>query len=266
VCIVSAGQDQWAVAQSSFLLAKLAGADLRFQWSEDALEPADVYLLPGLAGTKPISRRRWSELLARVEAGSTLYVSFDNVVLAGLEVDFGVKVLTRSRRDAPGHFTFKDDARSLPLASAIHLQLEAGRATVLATEPDGNPAFTCCTFGRGCIFLLTTPIESTLATTPGAFQTGPYVDAWRIYARIFDVVTPRRVWRKTSPMIAITEHPQDERRRVVVLINHHPRPVNEPVRLAPGWQLEAILHGQGSVQNGVTLAAGEGVILQLKRT
>lgn len=263
VCILSNDQDQWAVAQTSFTLAKLAGADLTFQWCDDALRDAGVYLLPCLSGVKPLPRRRWLDLLERVKAGAVLYVSLNDAVLAGLENDFGVKVLTRRRRAEIGSLTFTDDARSLPIAATFRLDLQATWAEVLATEADENPAFTCFKLGAGKVFFLTTPLEVTIANSPGCYQSGPCTEAWRLYARIFAAAPSSRVWRKTTPTIAVTEHPVDEEARIVILINHGPETVVEPVHLADGWRLLAVLHGEGTTESGVNLAAGDGAVLKL---
>lgn len=263
VCIVSHGQDQWAVAQSSFTLAKLAGADLTFQWADDALQDAAVYLLPCLSGVTPLPRRRWLDLLARVEAGAVLYVSLNDAVLAGLEKDFGVKVLTRHRRATASDLTFRDGSVSLPMTGTFRLDLQATRAEVIAAEADGNPAFTCFSLGAGKVFFLTTPLETTLANSPGCYQSGPYTEAWRIYAHIFAAADSQRVWRKTTPFIAVTEHPVDENERIVILINHGAEPVTEPVCLASGWRLLEVHHGEGSADDGIRIATGDGAVVRL---
>ena len=58
VCILTAGQDHWGVAYSTFVLAKQAGFDLEFQYATQPIREADLYLLPCLSGHAMISRRR----------------------------------------------------------------------------------------------------------------------------------------------------------------------------------------------------------------
>lgn len=265
ICILSNDQDQWAVAQSSFTLTKLAGADLTFQWAEDAIRDAPVYLLPCLSGARPLPRRRWKELLDRVEAGAVLYVSLDSGLLADLEPDFGIKVLTRSRRTEAGSLTFADDFSTLPLAATFQLDLQATTATVLAEEADGNPAFTRLDHGKGCVFFLTAPLETTLANSPGCYQDGPYPDAWKLYARIFAAAASRRAWHKSRPDIGVTEHPVNENERIVILINHGSVTLSEPVVLADGWNLAEVLHGQTEAHGGIRLDPGDGTVLRLAR-
>ncbi|MEX1117113.1 MAG: glycoside hydrolase family 2 TIM barrel-domain containing protein [Akkermansiaceae bacterium] len=265
VCILSNDQDQWAVAQNSFTLAKLAGADLTFQWAEDAIRDAEVYLLPCVSGARPVPRRRWKELMDRVEAGAVLYVSLDSGLLADLEPDFGIKVLTRSRRTETGSLKFADDSSTLPLAATFRLDLQATAATVLAVESDGNPAFTRLDHGKGSVFFLTAPLETTLAHSPGCYQGGPYANAWKLYARVFAAASNRRAWRKTTANIAVTEHPVDENNRIVVLINHGPSTLIEPLSLAESWSLADVLHGQHAPDAGIRIKPGDGAVLRLVR-
>jgi hypothetical protein len=258
VCLLTDGQDAWAVAQSAFTLAKLAGFDLSFGWFGDALPVAPVYLLPGLSGVTSLPRRRWLALLERVEAGAILYVSFDDALLADLEPVFGVRVSTRRRRATVP--TFAHAGAVMPAAGTFRLDLEVTRATVLAREADGNPVFVECAYGRGKVFLLTVALEPAIARTPDAWA-GTFAGAWRLYARFFPA--SGRVWCKTTAEVGVTEHPQGEAQRIVVVINHADRDLVEPVRLVPGWRLAAVLHGTGSVAEGVCLRRGDAAILRL---
>ncbi|MFA6287344.1 MAG: cellulase family glycosylhydrolase [Opitutaceae bacterium] len=267
ICILTEDQDQWAVAQNAFALAKLAGADLAFQMGDAPLRDAPAYLLPSIAGTKFLSRRRWLELLSRVEAGATLYLSLDTAVLAGLEPWAGVEVQTRSQRTGPDEMIFSDDQQRLPVTGTFNLALRATRAEVLASTADGNPVFTRCALGCGQVFLLTNPLERALADTPGAYSPkSPHAESWRIYARIFASVPSDRAWIKTHALLSITEHPLDGNQRVLVLINHNTAAVTEPVRLKSGWNLKSVLHGPALGKNGVHIPACDGAILLLTRT
>jgi len=80
-CLLTQGQDQWAAAQSAFILAKLAGADVAFHWFGDPLPESPIYLLPGLCVSNALSHLRWEALLARIKTGATLYISIDDAAL-----------------------------------------------------------------------------------------------------------------------------------------------------------------------------------------
>jgi len=78
VCILTEEQDTWGAAYSTFILAKQAGFDLEYEHASQPLRDAPFYLLPCLAGTRMVSRRRMQDLLAKVKAGATLYISLDS--------------------------------------------------------------------------------------------------------------------------------------------------------------------------------------------
>ena len=263
VCLLSDGQSHWGVAQSAFTLAKLANANVTFSWFNDALPESPVYLLPCLSGVNPVLRHRWVELLARVEAGATLFVSLDDALLADIEPVFGVAVTARQHRAQAGEFTF--DGSVLPVPGGYRLKLQPTRAVVHARETDGSPAFVECAYGKGHIFLLPLALEATLAHTPAALSGGAYSEAWRLYAKVFAAAPSRRVWYKTNVEVGVTEHPQDEKNRLIILINHADRDLVEPVRLAPGWRLVKLLRGTGSPDAGINLPLADAALLQIAR-
>ncbi len=269
VCLLTEGQDQWAVAKSCFVLAKLAGADVNFHWFERPLPAAPVYLLPGLCGAQSLPRNRWLELLARVKDGATLYVSLDDALLSDLDEVFGVTVAARKRRpvaaSANSNNLFTYDGFPLPVTGAFRLDLDATRAAVHSREADGNPVFIECQYGQGRVFLLTHALERTLAQSPASLGAGKFGEAWRLYARVFAAAPSRRVWTKTTVELGVTEHPIDDNQRILVLVNHSGRDLVEPALLAPGWQLASVLAGQGSAAEGITIALADATILHVAR-
>ena len=271
VCILTEGQDQWAAAYSSFILAKQAGFDLQFQYSDQPLRDSALYLLPGLSGAQGFSRRFWLQMLDRVRAGATLYLSHNDCSLAPFTEPFGLEVVSRERRVGPAEIQFGGLAGAPALRSGgpFRLNLEPCGAEVLGAEPDGNPAFTCTRLGRGRIYFLTVPLELELARTPGAFAGPQAQDCWRIYRHFAEPCLRRRVVRVESPVVGVTEHPLDRGSRVAVLINHGPQPVSVEVTLARGWAVTRALHGALPRRDGerlvTRLARNDAAVWMLKK-
>ena len=252
VCILSEGQDQWAVAYSSFVLAKQAGFDIEFQYADQPLKDAPFYLLPCISGGRIIYRRRWLELLDRVKSGATLYVSHDNGMLSPLNEPFGFDVITRSRHAAATTVSM-DGVAGQPTFTThapFRLRLEPTRAEVLGREADGNPVFTRAAWGKGTIYFLSAPIEKELTQTPGSFDAPQSV--WQIYRHMAQPFMADRVAQKDHPQIGITEHALGDS-RVVVLINYSPEPVITPVKLAPGWKISGTWYGQTPQPDGADI-------------
>ncbi len=247
VCILSEGQDQWAIAYSAFVLAKQAGLDIAFQYADQPLKDAPLYLLPGVSGGRILYRRRWLELLERVKAGATLYVSHEDGMLSPFTEPFGVDVLTRSRRTSPSTITFSalPDRPVFTTRGPIRLRLQPTRADVevLAREEDGNPVFTRAPYGRGALCFLSVPMERELTHTPGIFHTAGAPACWQVYRHIAQAIPSSRIAAKDHPQVGLTEHTLKDGRRALVLINYSPEPVTTRLTLADGWQISEVWRG-----------------------
>ena len=246
VCILTQDQDHWGVAYSSFILAKQAGFDLEFQYADQPIRDSKLYLLPCLAGHRIIPRRRWLELLAKVERGATLYLSLDTGLPSDFEQVTGLEPQTRERRREFGAVRLDgiDGAPEIPAGGEFKLRLRPTRATVLGREADGNPAFTVADYGKGKVYSLGVPMEMMLTQTPGGFHGEGAPPCWQLYRHIAREAAADRAVRKTNPFIALTEHPMAEGERLIIAINHTPGPVSEHLDLRPQWSLRQVYCGQ----------------------
>jgi hypothetical protein len=256
VCILTQSQDNWGVAYSAYVLAKQAGFDLQFQYCTQPIREADLYLLPCLSGHAMISRRRLRELMAKVEAGATLYMSLDSGLPSDFEPITGLEPQTREKRCDFGPIVLRGLGGEpvIPSGGEFKVRFKTTRAETLGWEEDGNTAFSVAPYGKGHVYFLSVPLEMMATTTPGAFHHADAPPWWRIYRAISQEVVKGRVARKQHPMLGVTEHPLEEGRLVVVAVNHSPEPVQDTLRLAEGWALESVLHGD---------AEGEGALIEL---
>ena len=156
---------------------------------------------------------------------------------------------------------------TLALTGPIHLTLQSTGAEVLGREEDDNPVFTRTTYRDGALYFLSYPLETALSSTPGAFHTGGAQPYWRIYAHIAQAQIAGRVVRKDHPMVGVTEHPETQDRRIVVLINYSPEPVETVLSLAADWAVLEPLVGQAPLAGGTTLRLSphDAVVLRVGR-
>lgn len=241
-CILSKNQDTWAVAYAVNLLCKQAGLDVRFADGEDVLPDSSAYLLPSLTGDA-IPKRTWNALMKKVEDGAVLYISWQDAILANFEKITGMKVISNCMRQntqvditLPGMETLRlHNERRLNLA--VHQDAE-----VMGTESDGNPAFTCHKYGKGCVYFLPFPMEAQLADQPGGFENTNY---YRLYQQMFCGCTDRKITGKSSSQLAVTEHPIDADKCTVVAMNYG---AAQPYTLTvkDGWKLNAVEYGKVS--------------------
>ncbi len=256
VCLLSQSQDQWGTAFSSFILAKQAGFDLTFCYHGQSLPEAELYLLPNVCGTMNVWQSQWRELLARVERGATLYISLNDALLPDFAKVIGLEPQTRERRRDFSPLTLErlNDAPQIPQGGSSKVNLRAVGATVLGHEVDGNPAFSVASYGAGKVYFLNSPLELTLAQTPGVFHSADALPSWRVYQEIAQGVLATRAVRKTNPLVAITEHDMADGARLIIAINESPEPITETFTLHAGWSLKTTYRGEftTTAQNIVT--------------
>lgn len=262
VCVVTEGQDTWGAAFASFLLAKQAGFDLEFQTATQPLKDSSLYLLPSLM-VQP-SRRFGIELMEKVRAGATLYVSLDNVWFSDFQQWFGMEVTTRRQRGKTVQIDWA--GQSFSIDASYRFALQSREAEVLGAEPDGNPAFTRSAYGKGTVYLLTVPLETFLIRQPDVFHDATAAPFHRFYEEVSANVRQGRVLGVKSPQVGVTEHPRDDRFRYAVLVNYGSVPVRPRLGLREGWRVARTLRG-ASVENEIlSLPANDAAVLALERT
>ena len=247
VCILTEEQDAWGAAYASFVLAKQVGFDLKFQYADQPLQPARLYLLPSVGKGGAMSRRTWFELLRRVEEdGAVLYLSHDDCLLSPFNLPFGLEVQTREKRTAPADFILTTPAGGLHFTctSPFKLNLRVTGAEVLGSEPDGNPVFTCASHGKGKIYFSSVPVERYLSETAGAFTGAQAQPFWWFYQAIAAGLASDRIVTKDNVQVGVTEHPLQPDQRVVVVINYSPTAQETVIELASGWKISAVYYGE----------------------
>lgn len=267
VCLLTQGQDQWGVAYSSFVLAKQAGLDLRFAYVDQPLPEASLYLLPCLSGHLILPRRRWLELLARVEEGATLYLSLADGLPSGFEPVVGLEPQTRERRREFEPITLSGvfGEPSLPGCGSHRVRHRVTHAQVLGTEADGSPAFTVASYGRGRVFFLNAPIEMWHTQTPGSFHADDAPQSWRIYRHVAADLLAQRAVSKSAPALAVTEHELPSGERVIIAINHSPAELIDRLALSPGWSWGEPLRGSVAADGTVAIAPNDAAVLRVGR-
>jgi len=253
VCVLTAGQDHWAAAYGTFLLAKQAGLDITFAWCHDELPAAPVYFLPALSGLAAIEGHELEELLRRVhDEGASLYLSVNDALLSPFARFTGVKVKTRCRRTDSDTVKLGED--TFRLWSPFRMQMEAVTAEVLATDQEGRPVFTVNTYGKGKVYFFAYPIELDAACKPGMISGDTAVPYYRFYEAMALQNAAKQfvLTGEDAGYVGMTEHPVDENSRALVFVNYTPEERMVLVQ-ASGWQLRHIRYfteGSMTVQDG----------------
>jgi hypothetical protein len=253
VCLLTHNQDDWAVAYGSFVLAKQAGLEIEFRHIQQALPEAECYLLPSLRGPNAVPRRKWLELIGRVKAGATLYVSLGDGIVPHFNEVAGVELLTRATPRGAMEAVFGEGEARLPMTGADDLRfaLRDSEAEVLATRADtGGPVCWRRRLGAGTILVYASPLEEGVTRSPGAFD-----DDAPAYRRVYAAFAGkgrggRWLEANDEPTVAVTEHAQADGSRVIVMVNHGARARSLAAVPVAGA-------GLGEVWRGGVAAAGD---------
>ncbi len=265
VCILTEGQDQWAAAYSTFILAKQAGLEPEFQHAGQTLKDAPVYLLPSVDGTSSLRLQQWLAILDKVKQGATLYVSCNEGFLSPFSDPFGVEVVSRQARTGNAIFGMLTDKKFQGAVSAsTRFTLNLTTAQVLAVEQDNNPIFTVNSYGKGKVYFLAVPLETSLTSTPGIFceNSVPY---WKIYKTLADgSVLPQSV-RKDNPSIGLTEHDLSSTEKVIVAINYSTKQQDVRFQVDENWMADKALYGKLPANNKSMINANDALVFVIRR-
>jgi len=256
VCLLTPGlADSWGVAYAAFILAKQSGFDLEFQKAGQKLKDAPLYLLPSLSGYSSLTKAQWEELIEKVRAGASLYISSNDALLSSFEALAGLRVIRKSARQGAAKFQldFTGDV-GFSCAATQHFEIEAAGANVLGREPDGNPCFSAFPCGRGVVYYSSIPIEASLISTPGIFHSMDAAPFWRIYQHVAKAAMAGRALLKDEPWIGITEHHESATQRIAFLINYSPEERQCAISSPNGWRLSEVLWGGKVKAEGTSLA------------
>jgi beta-galactosidase len=267
VCILTEGQENWPVAYSSFILAKQAGFDFKFEKAGQELTDAPLYLLPSIKGIDPVFKGYWFKLLDKVKQGASLYLSIDDAYLPTLTEPLGIEISTNIKRRGDLRFASAEaggDSLKFITPAVRKYIIKSKQAKVLATEPDGNPALLECSLGKGKVYLLTFPLEMNMATTTGAFDKGqPQYN--HIYKKIAQTLLNDRVITQNDPSIGVTEHPVSDKEKVIIMINYNPETADAMLKLKDGWKISSSLYGGLPTGGKVQLKGNDALVLIVKK-
>lgn len=203
VCILTRGQDNWAVAYGSFILACQAKLELRFAWCDQEIPDAPVYMLPSLSGDDSISRHQLHTVLKRVCNGATLYLSLDDAIMSPFEAFTGLQVMCRTRRT--GNISFRFEGQSYAVPAQYTLSFAAKGADVHIKDDGGAPFMSRFQYGAGVVWLINAPIEKLTSTLPGVTDGPNRLPLYKLY-RHMDLRSDSRAFDCEDPLVGMSEY------------------------------------------------------------
>ncbi len=250
VCVLSHGQDAWAVAIGAFALGKQAGMEITFASIDQTIPESSLYLLPAISGLNSVHRHEWEMLRARVHAGATLYLSVNDAVLPDFAAFTGLHVQRRHNRVSPERFNWADGVGgegTITSGEVVEFKCAPG-VEVLVADSRGNPVLVRHRYGAGEVFTLTFPLETQAALAPDGLEPGlaENVAARRVYQLLRATLGASNAAAFTcdDAAVGVTEHTLADGTVVVVALNCSPRSVATPWRLRDGLAVKSTWRGE----------------------
>lgn len=248
-----------AVLETTFILAKQAGFDLRFAHAEDKIPDAPLYLMPSVDNNQPIFLHRLNELLEKVRNGASLYLSMGDTLFRRIPELTGLTIASR-QASGSGYPILDETVYPFEGKWKYHIEAVADTCEVLAASEDGMPMFVCNRYGKGKIFFLSQPMEELLSVKSGVFhRDAPYYAAF--YEKLAKEL-PERIVRSGHPLVLCTEHQISSDRVLTVAINYGNQEAEVSFAIKSGWRCEKVYRGSFEHEK-IRIPANNAVILEL---
>ena len=201
------------VVHSSYILARQAGFFPRFASPEGEIPDADCYFVPAARGRAGLTTENWEKLKAKVRAGATLYLSWCDTFLDEMETVGGVEV------------SYRDKEKTV---------LTPTTAEILEKDTDGNGFLFRNAYGKGTVYVCRRPFEKTLYEGTGGYEG----DSWKVWAKVCPV---DRSLTTEAQNVFVSEHPFDDGRMALVVVNNARTAYRGSAALASGWRVTSVL-------------------------
>lgn len=255
VCLVS--PDDWTGAYGAFMLAKRAGIDLQFSNCEEFPPEAKLYIFPG-SGAGVYRKRIFADLLKKVEAGSSLLITYRNENIVPFDSVVGCKSYGRYKS---GSISFTVDGEELQIARDFAIDLVPTTAEVLLKDNQGKPILTKNAYGKGYVLFFNAPLEEYFAKTPAiASEENGYE---KIYTYAAQIAGVDQVVQKKNCNISLTLHKVDDKRWVVVAINNTDQEIQDTL-MFNGLQLAKVYRGKVDENGKIIIPAADAVVFELE--
>jgi hypothetical protein len=237
VCVLTRSQDQWSAAYASFILAKMASFDIKFQFTDQLLEDAPLYIVPSVKSSFCVTRSEWLALLEKAANGATIFMTYDDAFLQPFEKVIGAEVEGRELRNDQVRFNINGKQVSCARGEAW-LKLIPTTAEVLIADEEGWPVLLKNNYGSGKILFLNVPLETSLSDMPGVFNRAGDEPFWELYKLAAKEACISRVVTCDNPQIGVTEHYFSDNEMAAVIINYSNTVHEVTLKVAEGWVVD----------------------------
>ncbi len=197
--LLTRNTDCWGLAYMSFILAKQAGLEAEFVAPNAPLPDKKAYIMPSTVGDGCLYQEAYNDLKNRVYDGATLYVSNHDAFFTEFKEVFGLEVqYNEMLTGISGEFELS--GKKIPYSYIQRRVMKPMGATVIASDPSGNPLISEFNYGKGKICFLNFPMEEEMLTESYAFAKNRHI----IYEYAFKEILNNKPIRAEHPFATVT--------------------------------------------------------------
>ena len=219
-----------------------------------------ISFLPDALGRAYLTIERWEELKAKVRAGATLYLSWNDTFLDSMEEVGGIEVVHRQQTGGSDVCDFGDF--SLTFDYSVRRRFNALAAETLAKNQNGDGVFFRNRYGKGTVYVFAYNFEKTCYAASGKYEG----DAWKVWAKVLPV---ERIAKAGDKNVFVSEHCFGEGRCGLLVVNNSGRPYAGAPVLKDGWRVNKALTDEPALakwgDGKLTLAPCSGVLLMVEK-
>ncbi len=236
VCILTSAQRQWGIGYMTYVLARMTGLNISFDFGDNVLPDSKLYIMPSVNGNSVIPKSRYDELKKRIFEGADLYISIDNGVLAEFESFVGLKVIDSYEYMQSGSAFV--DGEQIKFSRLRNITVCPTTAQVLAYDDNNNPFITVNHYGKGRVFFVNAPLENNLVDIHNAFEGKTDV----IYRKIFNEYVDSKPILVTNRELITTYHITDDGMYIVIL-NHYDQEKTFNLEIKESYIIDKVCYG-----------------------
>lgn len=237
VCLLTAGQDNWAATYMTYGLAKQAGLNISFAYSINGIPKADTYIVPSTCGTYIMPKNRLDQLRKNISEGAIAYFSIDTAMFPAFRDLFGMKV--RESGNFNDLLTVNYKGVEIPFSRGRRYVIEEDGAEVIARDSLGIPAVTKYNYGKGTVYFVNFPLETMLVENNNAFDDNHCI----IYKDIFKDLIKTHQITTDNKYVGITLHPDTNGDIYCVAVNYSGKEQTPDFKIKDGYKITEVYYG-----------------------
>lgn len=209
---------------NAFVLAKQAGIEAEIVGPEADFSQYKLLILPSVEGPSTFKRSQWDKMLAFVEQGGVLYLSYNGCSLPQLEALFGLQVDYRWQTNKAEHVLLLSGGERLTYQGQVKaaLKFRSQSAAVLGTDDEANPVLLQNGYGKGTSIFCSLPLEELLINCGPEYKTDKTFTIYQHLKKLAGLQAPVEV---DHPAVELVVHRLGES-KLAVFVNHGPEALN----------------------------------------